>query len=95
MRSVAEIMGSAPAKQQAAAPRSDQPPTGSDPGGGNRTESGSAAAAMRSAGADAADSGRREAHANGGSAGIGTAAAEPDSERWTDAQVRFVQLRHN
>lgn len=91
MRSVADLMGTA--RGQAAAAHTDRKQSGSDPGGGDRARVSNSAAPMHSADALTATGGRVEAEADRrpGAAGL-AAGAEPGSEGWTEAQVRFHSI---
>ncbi len=85
MRSLADLLGTAPEK--AAAPRPEQQPSGPERGGVIKAAVSNGRAATHRADAGAVSSGGSEPYANGGSARVDTAAEQPDSDDWTDAQV--------
>ena len=87
MRSLADLLGTAPEKS--AASRPEQQPSESERGGMDKAAVSNGRVATHSTDAGAVNSGRSEPHANGGSARAGTVVEQPDSDDWTDAQVRL------
>jgi len=85
MRSLADLLGTAPGK--AATARPEQQPSGSERGGMIKAAVSNGRAATHSADAGAVNSDRSDPYANGGSANADTAAEQPDGHDWTDAQV--------